>query len=169
MKNTHVASLLLTASLALFTVKHQAVASDEPLPAEDQAEVTQTETTPTETATDVQVIETGGIEQPSSHSGPISMDRSDWTAIVVSPEDGSVTHNPHYMGNVPLGEDEVSPLHAPDPVWQIQEALRGANSGNLNGENLSALGAQPFIGLAQFVLIPVHAVFDHPWSEATSP
>ncbi len=100
---------------------------------------------------------------------PIDMDRAGWPTILVTPTDGSVTHNPGYMGNPPMGDDIVTPLHAPDPVWQIQEALAGADAGNLNGENLSALGAQPFIGLAQFGLIPVRAVFENPLSDTTSP
>ncbi len=97
------------------------------------------------------------------------LDRSGWPVIVITPADGTVTHHPHFMGDPPMGDDEISPLHAPNPVWQIQEALAGAKSGNLNGENLSALGAQPFIGLAQFLAIPFRAVLDNPLSEATSP
>jgi hypothetical protein len=136
--------------------------------AEDVVEAAE-EPVEAEATTDTRVLEAEVVAQPVSSDNPISMDRSDWPAIVVTPEDGSVAHNPHYMGNVPLGEDIVSPLHAPDPVWQIQEALRGAEAGNLSGENLSALGAQPFIGLAQFALIPFRAVIEHPWSDATSP
>jgi hypothetical protein len=97
------------------------------------------------------------------------MDRSDWQVIVVAPADGKVTHNPTYVGGVPMGEDIVSPLHAPDPVWQIQEALRGADAGNWNGENLADLGGQPFIALGQFIAMPFRAVIEHPWSDQTSP
>ena len=96
------------------------------------------------------------------------MDRSDWPVVEIAPADGAVTHNPTYMGSVPMGEDEVSPLHAPDPVWQIQEALRGATAENYSAENTRDLVTQPFIGLAQFVLIPFEAVIEHPWSEVTS-
>jgi hypothetical protein len=100
---------------------------------------------------------------------PVNMDHSVWPAIVFTPADGSVTHNPSYMGTPPMGEDIVNPLHAPDPVWQIQEALAGADAGNLNGENLLDLGAQPFIGLVKFFIIPVRAIFEHPLSDVTSP
>ncbi len=161
MKSTLAASLLLTASMALPTVAQEAATSeDDTLPADEQVLID---------ADAVAVEEGDEVEQLSAAINPIDMDRTAWPTIVVTPEDGSVTHNPHYMGNVPMGEDEVGPLDAPDPVWQIQEALRGADAGNYNGENLSALGAQPFIGLAQFVLIPVRAVFEYPWSEVTSP
>ncbi len=179
MKNTLSASLLLTVSVALVLTAQQASASDELLTADDQVEATpieavQAEAIPTEITADEtpagpQILVTEATEPLTPAGEPISMDRSDWPTIVILPEDGSVTHNPHYMGNVAMGEDEVGPLHAPEPVWQIQEALSGADAGNYNGENLSALGAQPFIGLVQFVLIPVHAVFEQPWSEATSP
>ncbi|MEZ6190564.1 MAG: hypothetical protein R3C45_04655 [Phycisphaerales bacterium] len=97
------------------------------------------------------------------------MDRTTWPAIVVTPADGKVTHNPHFMGDPPMGDDIVSPLHAPDPVWQIQEALRGADAGNWNGENLTALGVQPVIATAQILAIPFRAVIDNPLSKETSP
>lgn len=97
------------------------------------------------------------------------MDRTTWPAIVVTPADGKVTHNPTFMGEVPMGEDIVSPLHAPDPVWQIQEALRGEEAGNLNGENLSALAAQPVIATAQIIAMPFRAILDNPLSKETSP
>lgn len=161
MKYTLAASLLLTASMALPTVAQQvATPEDDVLPADEKVLID---------ADAVAAEEGDDVEHISTDVTPIEMDRSAWPTIVIRPEDGSVTHNPHYMGNVPMGEDEVSPLDAPDPVWQIQEALRGAYAGNYNSENLSALGAQPFIGLAQFALIPVRAVFKHPWAEVTSP
>ena len=97
------------------------------------------------------------------------MDRSTWPALVVTPADGKATHHPHFMGDPPMGDDIVSPLHAPDPVWQIQEALRGADAGNWNGENLAALGAQPFIATAQILAIPFRAAIDNPLSKETSP
>jgi len=106
---------------------------------------------------------------PANESHVISMDRSDWPTIVVSPIDGKVTHHPHFTGEAPLGEDIVTPLHAPEPVWQLQEALAGAHAGNLNGENLSHLGSQPFVGLTQFVLMPVRMVLENPLSKETSP
>ncbi len=108
-------------------------------------------------------------DNSASQAAPIDMDRTGWPTVVVTPSDGSVTHNPSYMGNPPMGDDIVTPLHAPDPVWQIQEALAGEEAGNLNGENLAALGAQPFIGLAQFVIMPIRALFENPLSDATSP
>jgi len=101
--------------------------------------------------------------------GPISMDRADWPSLTVTPASGRVTHHPHFVGDVPMGEDAVSPLHAPDPVWQIQEALLGAEAENWSGHNLTDLGAQPFAGLAQFVVMPFQAVLENPWSEDTSP
>jgi len=106
---------------------------------------------------------------PANESRVISMDRSHWPTITVSPIDGRVTHHPHFTGEAPLGEDIVTPLHAPDPVWQLQEALAGAHAGNLNGENLSALGSQPIVGLTQFVLMPARMILENPWSKETSP
>jgi len=134
-----------------------------------EAEDSLTELTPTED--DRSAVDAPGSRVSAMDIGskPIDMDRSGWPTLVVTPTDGSVTHNPGYMGNPPMGDDIVTPLHAPQTLWQIQEALAGADAGNFNGENLAALGAQPFIGLAQFVLIPVRAVFENPWSDATSP
>ncbi len=119
-----------------------------------------------EPAVEAAPIEVAGEPQPGT---PISMDRSHWPRIVITPADGSVTHDPHYVGSVPMRDDEVSPLHAPDPVWQIQEALIGADADNLSGENLTDLVTQPFIGLARMVLLPFQAVIQHPWADATSP
>lgn len=107
--------------------------------------------------------------EPAPEPGPISMDRSDWPTLVVAPISGAVTHHPHFTGEAPLGDDIVTPLHAPDPVWQLQEALAGAHAGNLNGENLSALATQPVVGLAQFIVMPVRMVIDNPLSKETSP
>lgn len=103
------------------------------------------------------------------HAVPISMDRSDWPHIVLTPADGTVTHNPQFVGNVPMREDEISPLDAPDPVWQVQEALNGDQAQGLGGENLLDLVTQPVIGTVQIVLIPIEAVIENPWSDATSP
>jgi hypothetical protein len=137
---------------------------NEDVTAEDTTEDTigeavATTQSPTETSTN----------EPLFASVPIDVNHADWPAVVVRPIDGSVTHNPHFTGNPPMGDDVVTPLHAPDPVWQIQEALAGADAGNLNGENLTDLGTQPFIGLAQFVVMPVRMIIDNPLSEATSP
>ncbi|GAB4195794.1 MAG: hypothetical protein Kow00105_09980 [Phycisphaeraceae bacterium] len=104
-----------------------------------------------------------------SKAGGNIMDRSDWPTVVVSPADGRVRHDPTYMSNPPLGEDIVSPLHAPDPVWQIQEALRGAEAGNFNGENLLGLVAEPFSALAQIAMMPAAMVIEHPWADRYSP
>jgi len=122
---------------------------------------------------DTPIVEAQVLEDETTEaqgeSPAINMDRSGWPVIHISPADGSVTHHPHFMGDPPMGDDEINPLHAPDPVWQIQEALAGADAGNLNGENLAALGAQPFIGLAQFIALPVRMILDNPLSKATSP
>jgi hypothetical protein len=120
---------------------------------------------------DADTAETGEADQVITYPAPAIdlMDRTTWPAIVVTPADGKVTHNPHFMGDAPMGDDIVSPLHAPDPVWQIQEALRGAEAGNWNGENLTALGAQPVIATAQILAIPFRAVIDNPLSKETSP
>ncbi len=170
---------LLIASIGLLLIAQPGLASEgtEPL----EAPATQTESAPAvESDVDLaealpDVSEADAVDTPTQtdppvvDSQPIDMDRSTWPTLVVTPTDGSVTHNPSYMGNPPMGDDIVTPLHAPETIWQIQEALGGADAGNLNGENLTALGAQPFIGLAQFVLIPVRVVFENPLSDATSP
>ncbi len=122
----------------------------------------------TQTDPETQAVE-DDTPQAEDESTSFGLDRSTWPVIRVSPADGSVTHHPAFMGDPPMGEDVVNPLHAPDPVWQIQEALAGAVAGNLNGENLSALGAQPIIGLIQFLALPFHAILENPLSEATSP
>lgn len=149
-------NLIITTS-ALLLVAVPAMASDEPVAVTDDADTTES----------IEVVELA--ELPQLQAEPISMDRSDWPTIVISPADGKTTHNPAYMGDVPMGEDIVSPLHASDPVWQIEEALRGADAGNWNGENLADLGAQPFIALGRFIAIPFFAILEHPWSEDTSP
>jgi hypothetical protein len=140
------------------TITNDDVAAEETTENMNGDEVATTQT-PTETTT----------EDPLFASIPIDMNHADWPALIVRPIDGSVTHNPHFTGNPPMGDDVITPLHAPDPVWQIQEALAGADAGNLNGENLTDLGAQPFIGLAQFVVMPLRMVIDNPLSETTSP
>lgn len=126
---------------------------------------------PADAAETVETAETGEADQVIAYPAPTIdlMDRTTWPAIVVTPASGKVTHHPHFMGDAPMGDDIVSPLHAPDPVWQIQEALRGAEAGNLNGENLTALGAQPVIATAQILAIPFRAVIDNPLSKETSP
>ncbi len=142
-----------------------------PAIAADAPQATPADETPT-VEVDLQAPATVA-EEPSIdavEATPIDvMDRSTWPALVVTPSDGKATHHPHFMGDPPMGEDIVSPLHAPDPVWQIQEALRGADAGNWNGENLAALGAQPFIAAAQILAIPFRAAIDNPLSKETSP
>jgi hypothetical protein len=181
MSRTHRNSPFLTAAAALMLATHPTVASEEELPetATAEPEVVEVEATENEPeAVEVQAAEDAtqpaaatpeALPSPGAIGGTISMDRSDWPTVPVAPEDGTVTHHPHFVGNVPMGDDEVGPLDAPDPVWQIQEALAGADAGNLNGENLIDLSTQPFIGIAQFVIMPVQMVLENPWSEATSP
>ena len=133
-----------------------------PEPAAESVEVEVEIITETTDPADIQA-------EPAAESRIISMDRSDWPTLIVSPIDGKVTHHPHFTGEAPLGDDIVTPLHAPDPVWQLQEALAGAHAGNLNGENLSHLGSQPIVGLTQFVLMPARMILENPWSKETSP
>jgi len=142
-------------------------ASEEaPAPQPDQQAVAE-EAAPAVTPP-VELVEAGTVKTLDDAT-PSILDRSAWPIIQVSPADGTVTHHPSFMGDPPMGEDIISPLRAPDPVWQIQEALAGADAGNLNGENLSALGAQPIIGLVQFIALPFRMILDNPLSEATSP
>lgn len=165
----HICIFLSTFTAGLF-VSSIATASEDgigPMLLDESAEqVTAEDTTTTEISEDAAAAE---LSSEPVAAAPISMDRSDWPHIVVTPADGTVTHHPQFVGNVPMGEDEVGPLNAPDPVWQIQEALLGAEADNLNGDNLTDLVTRPIIGLAQFVLIPFQAVLENPWSEATSP
>lgn len=159
MKSRHTGRFLIAASSALLLTAPCFAEEGEPLAVEAEAVAV-------EAVSEVTVDEAANAEPAAA---PIAMDRTAWPRTVVTAAEGKVTHNPHYMGNPPMGEDIVSPLHAPDPIWQIQEALRGADAGNLNGENLIDLGTQPFVGLAQIVLMPVRAVLEHPWANVTSP
>jgi hypothetical protein len=171
--------ITLLATIGVFSFASRALASDGDLPTtppQPQAQPIQaTEAdepmTPAPQADESQNA-TDAPAPPSNafaDAKPISMDRSDWPTIITTPADGSVTHNPHFTGNPPMGDDIISPLDAPDPIWQIQEALAGAYANNLNGENLSALGAQPFIAAAQFVAMPFRMILDNPLSKTTSP
>ncbi len=169
---------LATLGLLCFTAQGQASQGDTPAtPPETQAQPVQIieadEPAVTEAIQTDQNLDNADTPttqaKPITEPKPISMDRSDWPTILITPVDGSVTHNPHFTGNPPMGDDIISPLHAPDPVWQIQESLDGANANNLNSENLIDLATQPFIGLAQFIAIPVRAIIDNPLSKTTSP
>ncbi len=184
---------ILLATLSLFASASLALAAEGDIPATVETDQTVTESLETEdTWIEIEVAEVHDIDQeielvvepevesveieiiteatdPANESRVISMDRSDWPTLTVSPIDGRVTHHPHFTGEAPLGDDIVTPLHAPDPVWQLQEALAGAHAGNLNGENLSHLGTQPIVGLTQFVLMPARMILENPLSKETSP
>jgi len=177
MIDTPTSRLLLIASICLPLTARPGLASEGSVAPAEQGELTPVDTPPDEAVAEAvpDEDEIDGVGAPSPNhtpimeTQPISMDHSGWPVIVVTPADGSVTHNPGYMGNPPMGDDIVTTLNAPDPVWQVQEALAGAKAGNLNGENLLDLGAQPFIGLARIFIIPARAVFERPWAEVTSP
>jgi hypothetical protein len=165
MNTTHFARQFAILTISALLVPPALTRASDPAPAtQPAAEAVSDETLPA--TVDAGEATAVLIENEST---ALSLDRSGWPIIRISPADGTVTHNPHFMGDPPMGEDMVSPLHAPDPVWQIQEALAGARAGNLNGENLAALGAQPIIGLAQFIAMPVRMILANPLSEATSP
>ena len=98
-----------------------------------------------------------------------AMDRSRWPTISFTPADGTVAHYPSYFANVPVGSDKICVLRPSEPIWRMEESLQGAAPGGYNIENLVDLGLGPARFGLTLASIPVQAVFNPPWSPATTP
>ncbi len=99
-----------------------------------------------------------------------AFNRANWPKVKFMPADGRTVHNPSYYGEVPLGDDAISVISPPDPVWRMQEALSGAKPGNWDAQNLGQFAWDLPIGFGLTTLsVPVQAVGEPPWKQVTTP
>lgn len=105
-------------------------------------------------------------EQRSVHG----LDRSHWSVISVSPDDGRTVHGPVYYQPW-TAQGSLSDLDAqPDTESKLNEALDGTKPGNLLSPlNAAELGVQPLGFGADTVLLPLRLIMRPVWTDVTTP
>ncbi len=93
-------------------------------------------------------------DQPSLQG----LDRSNWPGMTFSPADAGLSCMPRYFGQVPLGDDAISPLLPPMVDLQLAEAMACERAGNWNRENARDAVMAPPCAAVDVVMLPVNAI-----------
>lgn len=123
-------------------------------------------TKPANTAAEVAISQSTADRESPSLRG---LDRSHWTKVTVSPDDGKTTHYPIYFRDCPLDAPVPNLSNLADTQAQLEAALQNPSAGNYSQTNLQGMATQPLKAAFDLLAVPVRKFIDPPLTPVTTP